>query len=265
MNCRFQGNYTISGDGGGLFSYDGSEPFVSGCTFSGNFAVQGGAICTEYMSNATIVDCLFYNNRATSGGALCSQSSGPYVSKCVFTGNRAWFGDGGAVYFQYGNSATIVNCTLYGNHAEHEGGSISNSTNQRPSANRIMNCILWGNSPDEIVSSTPDIHVSYCDIAGGWPGEGNVDANPLFVNAGRWAHAEDLAHDTEPNDPNAVWVDGDYHLKSQAGRWDPQERHWICDNVTSPCIDAGDPNTDWTGELWPHGGRVNMGAYGGTP
>ncbi len=36
------------------------------------------------------------------------------------------------------------------------------------------------------------------------------------------------------------------------------------DDVTSPCIDAGDPNSDWTGETWPHGGRINMGAYGGT-
>jgi hypothetical protein len=35
--------------------------------------------------------------------------------------------------------------------------------------------------------------------------------------------------------------------------------------VTSPCIDAGDPNSDWTPELWPHGCRINMGVYGGTP
>ena len=39
---------------------------------------------------------------------------------------------------------------------------------------------------------------------------------------------------------------------------------WIVDGVTSPCIDAGDPNSDWTAELWPHGKRINMGAYGGT-
>lgn len=37
------------------------------------------------------------------------------------------------------------------------------------------------------------------------------------------------------------------------------------DEVTSPCIDAGDPNADWTAELWPHGKRLNMGAYGGIP
>jgi len=39
---------------------------------------------------------------------------------------------------------------------------------------------------------------------------------------------------------------------------------WVNDNVTSPCIDAGDPNSDWTAELWPHGKCINMGAYGGT-
>lgn len=41
---------------------------------------------------------------------------------------------------------------------------------------------------------------------------------------------------------------------------------WVTDEVTSPCIDAGDPNdAGWQKELWPHGKRINMGAYGGTP
>ncbi len=34
--------------------------------------------------------------------------------------------------------------------------------------------------------------------------------------------------------------------------------------MNSPCINAGDPNSDWSGELWPHGKRVNMGAFGNT-
>jgi len=55
-----------------------------------------------------------------------------------------------------------------------------------------------------------------------------------------------------------------YHLKSQAGRWDGI--HWVLDAVTSPCIDAGDPSdVNWKNELWPHGSRVNMGAYGELP
>ena len=264
VHCRFHGNNTISGDGGGLFIYDGSEPFVSGCVFSDNSATEGGAICTRYMSNATILNCLFYNNCADDGGALCSRSSGPHISNCVFSGNRAR-GGGGALSFWFQNSATIVNCTFHGNHAEYEGGVVWGLPDARPSTNRIVNCILWGNTPDEIVFSALGVLVSHCSIAGGWPGTGNIDADPLFANPGRWAHVEDLTNDAEPNDPNAVWVDGDYHLKSQAGRWDPEGQRWIYDNVTSPCIDAGDPNTDWAAELWPHGGRANIGAYGGTP
>jgi hypothetical protein len=36
------------------------------------------------------------------------------------------------------------------------------------------------------------------------------------------------------------------------------------DDVTSPCIDAGDPNSPVGDEPEPNGDRINMGAYGGT-
>jgi len=57
----------------------------------------------------------------------------------------------------------------------------------------------------------------------------------------------------------------DYHVRSEAGRWAPRAQSWVRDRVTSPCIDAGDPNANWTAELWPHGRRTNLGAFGGTP
>ncbi|MHC4676921.1 MAG: hypothetical protein ACYTBZ_30935, partial [Planctomycetota bacterium] len=68
-----------------------------------------------------------------------------------------------------------------------------------------------------------------------------------------------------PNDPNDdFWIDGDYHLKSQAGRWDRDDGRWTKDDVTSPCIDAGDMSSHIDHEPFPNGGRINMGAYGGT-
>ena len=57
---------------------------------------------------------------------------------------------------------------------------------------------------------------------------------------------------------------GDFHLKSRAGRWDPKLKRWVKDEVTSPCIDTGDPRDDFSNEPEPNGGRVNMGAYGNT-
>ena len=85
--------------------------------------------------------------------------------------------------------------------------------------------------------------VTYSDVQGGWPGEGNIDVDPCFA------------------DP----CNGDYHLKSEAGRWSPLSMSWVKDDVTSLCIDAGDSASDWTAELWPHGECINLGAYGGTP
>jgi hypothetical protein len=38
----------------------------------------------------------------------------------------------------------------------------------------------------------------------------------------------------------------------------------MLDGVTSPCIDAGDPNCLVGDEPIPNGGHINMGAYGGT-
>ena len=84
--------------------------------------------------------------------------------------------------------------------------------------------------------------VTYTDVQGGWQGQGNIDADPLFA------------------DPD----NADYHLKSQSGRWDSGSRNWVVDDVTSPCIDVGDPAALVGLESSPNGGIVNMGVYGGT-
>ncbi len=109
----------------------------------------------------------------------------------------------------------------------------------------IENCIFH-NTPTvfEGVTDEIDLTVSHSNLPADWHsyGPGNIDTDPLFA------------------DPNNF----DYHLKSQAGRWDLNSESWIADDVTSPCIDAGDPNTAIGPEPFPNGGRANMGAYGGT-
>ena len=107
------------------------------------------------------------------------------------------------------------------------------------------------------------IKVNYCDVTGldqghyletnctlDW-GDGNIDADPLLANP----------------------LGRDYHLKSAAGRWDAQERIWVlddgdnydpADDLNSPCIDIGDPNEPADTELNCNGGKVNIGAFGGT-
>ena len=140
----------------------------------------------------------------------------------------------------------------------------------------LTNCILWGNGNEIWNDVGSSITISYSDIQGGhvgiydphdrvvW-GQGNIDADPLFADPGYWVDVNDPNVIVEPSDPNNdLWVNGDYHLKSEAGRWHPVSESWVIDDVTSPCIDAGDPLTPVMYEPHPRGYFINMGAYGGT-
>ena len=109
-----------------------------------------------------------------------------------------------------------------------------------------------------------NVIIRYSDVQGGWPGDGNIDVDPHFASPGRWVDGDNPATVVTPTYSNAAWIDGDYHLKSKAGRWDPASGGWVLADVTSPCIDAGDPGTPVADEPLPNGGRINMGAYGGT-
>jgi internalin A len=192
------------------------------------------------------------------GGILCSQSS-PTITNCLIVGNRAVGVDaGGGIYCQE-SKATFVNCTVSGNY----GGSTGAGLRFKDSSIKLTNSIVWGNiTPQVIVSGSSQLAITYSD--GAFPGTGNLQADPLFAGAGYWANPSDLAHPVSVPDTTAVWVPGDYHLKSQAGRWDQLVLKWVTDVVTSPCIDAGDPASAVGAEPQPNGNRVNMGAYGGT-
>jgi len=80
-------------------------------------------------------------------------------------------------------------------------------------------------------------------------------ASPAFqgVTALSTLEADPLFADPEGND---------FHLKSQYGRWSGTA--WVCDPATSPCLDAGNPASDYTSEPEPNGGRIEMGVYGNT-
>jgi hypothetical protein len=196
------------------------------------------------------------------GSAIQCQNSSPTISNCSIIGNRTTDLDFGAIVFCMNSNSVFENCTIADNYAGEKGSCFyivhSNVT--------ISNSIIWGNTPQQIVvASGNDPIVVYCDVQGKWPGEGNIDSDPLFAYMGYWADSNDPnLMPTEPNDPNAVWIEGDYHLMSMKGRWDPVFMSWIKDKSMSPCVDAGDPASPYANEPEPNGERINMGAYGGT-
>ncbi len=185
-----------------------------------------------------------------ASGIVCTESS-PIVANCLIVGNRATDPQGAAVRCR-NSTATFANCTVADNLGGEQGGGMLLIDSHVV----LTNSIVWGNSPDEIVlAGVSKPSITYCDVGGGWLDAGNIEADPLFVRRGSWA---------DPGDEEAVWIAGDYHLKSQTGRWDPPTCVWVQDDVTSPCLDAGDPAGPVEPEPAPNGSIVNMGTYGGT-
>ncbi len=238
-NCIFAGNW--AGQGGGA-EIGGGGPTIVNCTFSNNSGNFGGGMQTNNDST-TLTGCTFSGNSAYKGGAGRYLYSSSTFSKCLFIGNRADNYGGGIVSGNY-STLTFINCTLAGNSAP-EGNALACDSYQqsRPSNVEVTNCIIWDGGDEVVDKDGSTITITYSNVQGGWTGAGNIGNDPCFA------------------DP----CNGDYHLQSAAGRWDPNSESWVIDANTSLCIDAGNPGCPVGSEPMPNGNRINMGDYGGTP
>ncbi len=194
-----------------------------------------------------------------AGGIWCVRSH-LTIANCLIVGNRA-SEPNGAVVCCVDSRAVLANCTVADNWLDPQA-VVLRSVDSHVT---VVNSILWGDLTKGILEiGAGEVVANYSIISGGWPGAGNTDADPLFTATGYWTDPNDPAAVVEPDDAGAVWVMGDYHVQSQAGRWDSQAGRWQRDRAMSPCIDAGDPATPVGSELSPNGGIINLGVYGGT-
>ncbi len=226
---------------------EGTSCVLSGLVITGGRGrVAGGIVCLA--SSPSFVNCLIVGNH------LSDPNDAGYIGE-----SRQDVVNGGALYCRDSN-ATFVNCTIAGNWGVSGGPALG----FKDSRVILANSIVWGNGPVAMVAQgTQQPVVTYSDVSGGWVGTGNLNKDPLFAVPGFWASPKDLTKVVNGSDPAAVWVKGDYHLRSQMGRWD-SVLGWVKDVVASPCIDAGDPASLIGQEPNPNGLRINLGVYGGT-
>lgn len=202
--------------GGGMRT-DASAIVVRDCTFAGNSAYRAGAVfaaVTSATGAPQFIRCIFGHNRATDSyaGAVYTESTSGRASQtfasCIFSHNTA--GQYGGAFVLNGvnlllidslivdnealggvagagqtlNSVSrVVNCTIANNTANlpnpsFVGGLIFVDTG----APVVVGCVLYGNTGNQI-TATPEPIVVYCDVQGGYPDTGNIDADPLFVDA----------------------------------------------------------------------------------
>lgn len=270
-----------SNTGGGAIYCSNASPLIENCTFTENYAYHfGGAVLLGAGSAPTIINSIFVSNDAgNAGGGMYITLSSPAIKNSRFTANTA-VNAGGAIYSRE-SSYSVTNCTINNNLTDGAGGGLycyavsadirnsifTENTNNAISEGdsqsdpNVMYCLFNGNpNGDYFDNDTSTSYSSAVNINTNIPQAlNNVDGNAFYAMQGYW---DDSNTPTDANDD--FWVDGDYHLKAQNGRWNPNTKQWIKDTVTSAGIDAGDPNSDWKKELWPHGKRINAGFYGGT-
>lgn len=194
-----------------------------------------GALEVDRFSKLDVVNSIFRYNVADWGAALyCIGASAPRLVGCLITENTAFAG-GSAVY-STDAYPRLISCTIAENHdLNPEPYATTAPVMSMVSKPQTSNCILWDNTSNFLwpiqLYEAKTFYTSYCNVEGGFRGEGCIDLFPFFAFEG-----------------------GEYPFELL----DP-----------SPCIDAGPldvstldlPVLDLAGRPRIVGDRVDMGAY----
>ena len=252
-NCTFIGN--SANQGAGMWNFGECSPTLTNCTFSGNHATnRGGGLGNREECNPTLTNCKIIGNAAgevgggRGGGIFSADICNPVLINCIIAdnfviGNSNEGYGGGICYWNYRpySSLTLINCTFARNSAP-SGNALACYSKDRsfPMILRVINCILWDSGNQIWNDDGSVIGITYSDVQGGWSGQGNINTNPLFVDA----DGADNIFGTEDDDLRLL--------------------------PDSPCIDAGDNTAvpvsvvvDLNGNPRIINGMVDMGAYEG--
>jgi len=289
-NCIITNN-TADFYGGGIYCYNAS-PKITYCIIRNNSAAYDGGGLQCMGGAPEITNCIITNNMATGmgGGVDFSYPSNPTLTNCTIAGNYA---DSGGGLSCTDSNVVIQNSILWQNHANQGTQmalepntveltvTISYSNLQGGQAAVYDSCagLIWGsgniNADPCFASFDPngdpnlwDFHLQ--SAYGRWNpifykidfnNDGTINLADFAILANVWLQGGNLSEDI---DSNGIinWMD--LELFAQYYLANSHDDGWLIDASTSPCIDAGDPNSDWTAESWPNGKRINMGAYGGT-
>ena len=231
-NCFVDQN--IADYGGGVYEYEGILQLDNVSLRSNESEQQGAGIYSIFgnvaMNNSTLR--LNVDHGDTGGGALYTYGSDVTIRGSIFEYNATT--SAGGAYYGTDGLVSMENCNFVGNLAG-TGGAISYS-GFNPVF--LLNSIARGNGIDPLEG---DCLVDYSNIeGGGWPGPGNIDANPGFISKLGYGYVL-------PGNSSSM----------DAGSGDADGLNW-CAVSTKYCR-----NNDATADMGAYGGPTVVGWMGG--
>lgn len=195
-------SFNYSEHGGGLY-LNGITGIIDNNSISNNTCStlymdgEGAGICIYAPSNNLKIrnNVIKYNHGEVGGGVYCM--NGVYTNN-IIKHNDAY--DGAGVFCTFG---VFKNNLIHQNIAQNRGGGLysngglfENNTIYKNSAtldsggvygwnSKMKNSILWNNVAPTSPEAGGNATITYSDVEGGYPGVGNISADPLFVNGFR--------------------------------------------------------------------------------
>ena len=185
-----KGNIISGNNGSGVYCTGQSDLAITANTITGNSGESygGGIFCYETPPLVIEGNTIKNNSCSFAGGGIYIKRCSPTLTNNIIHANTAGNRAGGIYCYSYAD-ATLLNNTIIGNDGGSWGGGIFCNYYSSPV---VVNSILRGNTadvePQIYCDDYSSLEATYSDIQGGWPGEGNIDADPFFVDPGDNLH-----------------------------------------------------------------------------
>ncbi len=164
---------TNPSDGLTLAGGQGPETVIEGFTIR----PQTTATRTVVLRDSSVLrNCIITG--ADQVGVLLGGSA--LVSDCLITGIRPGLGIYAVSYSGNRVNPTIQNCTIVGNL---KGIEATDGQSPFPTIVNVVNCIIYDNNSQLTLGPESQFRVTHSNIQGGYPGVGNINQPPRFVNA----------------------------------------------------------------------------------
>jgi len=177
------GNRSLHSGGGVAVAWN-SSPELRGNRIAGNVTEgSGGGLSLIGGADARLDGNDIVENTARAGSGIFCNGSSPTISSTVVAFNVALDGGGGGIFLTWDSRPYLANVTVARNSAAGRGAGVLVSRSHADLANVVLRGNASGEQAELEVVSGGTASMRYCVLPGGWPGPGNRDVDPLFVNA----------------------------------------------------------------------------------